>query len=82
MDSEHGEDRDRRIDRWISVAAVLLMVTGMGGLALAGIGYWTDRDWAIIAGYAIAAPLMAVYPTLMLIITWVNWRQLRRKRER
>jgi hypothetical protein len=68
------DDRDRRIDRRVQIAVVAVIVLGLCGLALAGFGFWTDRGWAIAAGYAAAAPLMLVYPATMLTLLIANWR--------
>lgn len=54
-----------------------LLGTGLPGLALAAAGIWLDRAWVAATGYALAAPLMAFVPALVIAAQIAEWRQRR-----
>jgi hypothetical protein len=82
MPLEGGQERWRCIDRWTRLAVLGVMTVGVSGLALAASGYWEGHGWAVVLGYALAAPLMLIYPAIMLALAVANWRRARRERRR
>lgn len=73
-------DLDPRTKRYMQAEVALvvaLLGAGVPGLALAAAGTLLDRAGVAAAGYALALPLMAVVPALIIAAQVGEWRQRR-----
>jgi hypothetical protein len=80
----HSDDAEEaqaeRTDFLVRVVVLTIIIVGVAGLALASYGFWTGEGWAVVGGYVLAAPLMLVYPAIMITILAGNLLEHWRKR--